>query len=132
MDALTILASLVTIIGLPILIWSIIMLSRQLKVQAYQAIYESILSIDQFLLDRPELRNFLYEREPLPEGDPIKLQRILGAADMLLTFFEHVTGQRENMSNMKWVGWQKYMRYVYHNSPAVRAFLDQKTNLVQP
>jgi hypothetical protein len=125
-DALNIVTNLVTILGLPILIGTILLLIRQLRVQAYQATYESALSIDQFLVEHSDLRQYLYEGKALPENDPDELERISAAACMLLTFFEHVVGQKNSMSKAKWIGWKNYICDVYKTSPAVQYFLNKK------
>jgi len=125
-DALNIVTNLVTILGLPILIGTIVLLIRQLRVQAYQAIYESALSMDQFLIEHSDLRKYLYGRKALPDNDPDELERVSGAADMLLTFFEHVLGQKNSMSKAKWIGWENYISDVYKTSPAVQYFLNKK------
>ncbi len=119
---LEIVADVVSILGLPILIASIILLIRQLRIQAYQGVYDNMLSIDQFLVEHPELREYLYESKPLPTSDPVEFNRIIAAADMMLTFFEHVAGHKENMSEAKWRGWEEYMLDVFNKSPAMQFF----------
>jgi hypothetical protein len=122
---LNIIANFVTILGLPCLICSILLLVKQLRIQAYQAIYDSVRDIDQFLVENSDLRAYLYEGKALPE-DPIERERVLGAADMLLTFFEHVIGQKHSFSKTKWVSLKKYVCDAYNHSPALQHFIAQK------
>ena len=120
---LNILASLVSILGLPIFISTAILLVRQLRVQTYEAIYESVLPIDQYLLENPSLRKYLYSGQALPDSSSCEYDRVVGLADMMLTFFEHLLGQKNSMTKRKWLGWENYMRAVYKSSPAVQYFL---------
>ena len=116
-------SSLVTILGLPLLIWSLSLLVRQLRVQAYQAIYESILSIDQFMIEHSEVKPYITNGQIIPDDDPVFKEKVMGSVEMLATFFEHITAQKFWMEESKWGGWKSYMQDVYKNSPAMRDYL---------
>ena len=90
-----ILSKAITIFGFPLLIYSIILLVRQLRLQSYQAVYEAIRNIDQYFVENPEYRKFFYEAKELPD-DQKEIEKILAIADMLMTFFEHAAGNKNN------------------------------------
>jgi len=92
-----VISKLVTIIGFPWLIFSIVLLVRKLRVQSYHAIYEAVQIIDQYFVEHPELRKYFYEAEELLD-DPREPERILAVADMLMTFFEHIAGHKKSFS----------------------------------
>ncbi|CAN2043493.1 hypothetical protein GMMP13_100034 [Candidatus Magnetomoraceae bacterium gMMP-13] len=117
-------SKLVTIIGFPLLIFSIILLVRQLRIQSYHAIYEAVQLIDQYFVEHPYLRKYFYEAEKLP-NDPKELEKILAVADMLMTFFEHVSGNKENFSKTKRERLIIYMKEVYR-TPAMTLFMNKK------
>lgn len=122
---LSIITNIVTILGFPLLICSILLLVRQMRIQAYQAIYDSISGIDQFFVENPDLREYLYGDKALPE-DPKDRERVIAAADMLITFFEHVLAQKKGFSPKVWNGFREYMCDAYNSSPALQYFLEQK------
>jgi hypothetical protein len=117
----------VTILGLPVLIWSILLLVRQLSLQANQTVYESIMAIDMYFAENPDLRFYIYEGEALPSKDErLQRERVLAAADVMLTYFEHIVGDRHNLSHEIWHGYIDFMCDVYDKSPAIQHFLKEK------
>jgi hypothetical protein len=126
-EILDIIANLVTIVGLPLLIYTTYLLVKQLKLQTHQDVYQHIHAIDQYLVDNPSLRKYLYEGAALPKDDPHELSRVLAAADMMLTYFEHVLASKDGMSSEVREGFMAYMSDVCRSSPALLHFIEQKS-----
>lgn len=123
MDIKTVLdigSALITIIGLPILILTLWLLIRQLRIQAYQAIYQSSISMDQYLAEHSEIRPYIFDGKEMPLEGIRERDEVIGSVIMLAAFFEHVTGQKPSMSKDKWRGWENYMRDIYDTSPTMR------------
>lgn len=121
---LDIIGSIVTILGLPVLIWSIFLLGRQLRLQVYQTVNETILEIDEFFTENYDLLPFVLENVPIPEDDPKLRLKVLNAAALLMDYFVHLHTLRGLQSKEIWAGWQNYMRDVYKTSPALRYYIE--------
>lgn len=132
----TVAAGLASVCSLLVVAWQLRMLSRQTREQARQAqataeairasVYlntmQSMVSIDQFLADRPRLRADLYGRQPGGWGSR-RRQRNDAGAEMLLDLFQMVLANAGHLRAMDEVaGWRNYMISVMRGSPALQDF----------
>ena len=92
MDKNTILkmgSNLITIVGFSILICTLYLLIKQLRIQAYQSVYQSSIIWDKYSAEHPEIRPYIYDGKtmPMPEDDPIDFHKVIGSVEMLWAFF---------------------------------------------
>jgi hypothetical protein len=123
---LGLLSDLITILGLPFLIYSLFLLINQLRIQAYQSVYQSSIIMDKYHAENPEIRPYIYYGKAIPDEKNVKeFNKVIGSVEMLAAFYEHVLAQMPNMSKDKKKGWKNWMRQVYETSPAMRYYLDK-------
>jgi len=140
-ETIEIISVVVSSFGILILIGSVAVLKRQLRIQTYQGVQQNLSTIGMCLIDYPELRKYINENVRLPEPEHKDYDRAHGMIEMLLDFYEYVLEHKASMSkrrqdswkyNMKFVcetcpGMQNHIRqYEYRYSPALVAILTEK------
>jgi len=115
----SILTLIVTVIGFSFVFFQIHQAQRSLNGSTHAAIYSQQHAINQLFVDHPELRKHFYENVPCRPADP-NHEILLPVSDMVADFFEHLMQQRKNLPETIWPAWERYMKYVYVNSPVLR------------
>jgi hypothetical protein len=123
MDTLNTIAAVFTILGMLIVAGTLITLVRQNQIQAYQTIYTSMLSIDQFFAEHPDLKSYIYDGKGLPDSTHKEYPKVLSTCEMICDLFEEVIGCRVAFSKDKWDGWVHYMTSLYQESIALKEFM---------
>ena len=101
-------------------------LNASLHSQTYQAIYDKMISIDQFFVDHPHIKSHVYGDLDWPEDADTQC-RVMSACEMLADLFQKLVqlhGQTK-IDRANWLGWNRYMRTIYHSSPSFRNFIDK-------
>lgn len=120
-------SNLITVVGFPILIYTLYLLIKQLRIQAYQSVYQSSIIWDKYSAEHPMIRPYIYDGKPMPmpKDDPFEFYKVIGSVEMLWAFFEHVAAQMPHMSEGKREGWENHIREVYETSPAMRYYVEK-------
>lgn len=137
----TVASDLASVGTLLVVAWQLRALSRQTREQARQAqetaeairasVYlgtmQSMLSIDQYLADRPTLRADLYGRRPGRLRNRRRQQRD-ASAEMLFDLFKMVLAVAEHHDIDEVEGWRTYITSVIHGSPLLQDFWRRNRN----
>jgi hypothetical protein len=141
----TVAAGLASVGSLLAVAWQLKSLAKQTREQAkqseaaaegirasvYLTVTQTMISIDQFLIDRPRLRAELYGALA---GDDAELtrQQTDGGAEMLVDMFDMVVSNGHHISEPLGDGWRNYMRTVMQDSPAMREFWGRNQEWYMP
>src|ERR671915_37958 len=131
----TVATGLASVGTLLVVAWQLRTLSRQTREQARQAqataeairasVYlftmQSMVSIDQFLAERPRLRADLYGRRPGGWRNRRRQQRDAGA-EMLFDLFKMVLANAEHHEVEEVEGWRNYITSIMRGSPTLQDF----------
>ena len=120
------------IISIVVLIASVVVLMRQLRIQTYQSVQQNLSTIGMCLIEYPELRKYINENVPLPEPEHEDYDRAHGMIEMLLDFYEHVLEQKASMSTRRWNSWKFNMKFVYRTCPGMQEHIRQYENRYSP
>ena len=128
-DFFQVIQAVVAIVGLPILIWSVILLKRQTALSArateanvYSNINARMIEIDLFFFNNPKLRPFFYDGVDITEENP-DFGRAFSIAEMFVDFMDQVMVLRRNMPDFPWdVTWVKYFIELFMSSPVLRKY----------
>lgn len=124
---------LISIISLPLLIISAIILFIQLRSSAkatisnvYQNVTYGAVEIDKIFIDNPELRKYFYYNNIYYGNKTSELyDKISSIAEMFFDFADSVNTQIECMPKKKsypWETWKKYFKDLYKRSPILREY----------
>jgi hypothetical protein len=87
----------------------------------YLSTAQTMIGIDQFLLDRPQIRSLLYGA--LASGaDDLDAHRAQAAAEMMIDMIDAVAANDRHLSLDIDSDWLRYVRHLMHRSPAIREF----------
>ncbi|HLV98467.1 MAG TPA: hypothetical protein VKT82_07285 [Ktedonobacterales bacterium] len=129
MGLLAIAQSLVSIIGIPVALGSLLLLARQtrsleksIRSQVYQGLTENAFRIDEILLEYPQFRDYLYDGKEVGDDTP-DLARLMMAVELIIDVFENLNVQRDNIPRPVLASWDNYKNHVL-NTPAVAYYLN--------
>lgn len=120
--------ALVSCIGLPGLVISLLLLWRQSREQTiatramiHQNLTTTMIDIDKFFIEHPELKPYFYNNADIAEHDP-DYARVQSTAEMFLDFADFVLMHKPEMKNYPWDEWEDYFLEIYAHSPMTRRF----------
>lgn len=95
-----------------------------MRVSATSALYEQMVSIDRFFIEKPELKGFVYHNEDIVLSDP-NYRKVRSLAEMMADLMEHIYLQKNNLPEAVWLNWKAYMAELYKTSPILRQHFDE-------
>ncbi|MFI0366301.1 hypothetical protein ACH35V_00395 [Actinomadura sp. 1N219] len=95
--------------------------AEAIRASVYLSTMQTMVSIDQFLADRPRLRADLYGRRPGSWRSRRRQQRDAGA-EMLFDLFKMVFAVVDHHETDDVKAWQNYITSVIHESPTLQDF----------
>jgi hypothetical protein len=101
--------------------------AEAIRASVYLSTMQSMVSIDQFLADRPRLRADLYGHRPDSWRNRRRQQRDAGA-EMLFDLFKMVLVTAEYHEIDEVEGWRNYITSVMRESPTLQDFWRQNRN----
>jgi hypothetical protein len=117
----------IALLALSVTIWQGYLLRRQVshteslsRSQLYQQIVRQFVEMDAFFVDRPDIRQYLYDGQPMPR-EPKDRGRVLAAASMVVDLAESCTATESTLGRLS-SDWDKYFTYLYAHSPALREY----------
>ena len=118
-------------VGVPALLVSLYFVWRQARDQTlatratvYQNITATMLDIDRFFIDQPELKKYFYDDEKLAKKN-VDYPRVQSIAEMILDFADFTLEHKPHMKDYPWHQWEKYFKYVYDHSPVMRDYWEE-------
>lgn len=107
-------------------------LHTSMTVNSHSQLFASNFTVLSLLLDRPVLRQFIYEGRTLSESDAEELrQQVKVLCEVFSDHFELVTLVMGNMvGEPNWPGWVEYISDVISRSPQLREHYRQTVNWV--
>jgi hypothetical protein len=141
----TVVAGLASVGSLLAVAWQLRSLARQTREQARQAeaaaegvrasvyltVAQTMIAIDQFLVDRPKIRAELYGAVPDDDAN-LSRQQAEAAAEMLADMFDMVVANGRHISAPVNDGWRAYMTDVIADSPTMRKFWRENRHWYDP
>lgn len=116
-------------------LWQGILLRRQVRhgenlsrSQLYQQIAQQFIRLDEFFVDHPDLRPYFYA-DKLPPTDGPGRERVLATAELIADVAESCVATDDVLGATQAGGWDKYFRYVYNLSPALRQYWQELGHL---
>lgn len=88
--------------------------------QIYSSFVANSLEIDRMLIEHPEVRKYVYDREPVDENTP-DLDRMLSIMALIVDIMENIEVYRRYIPKNRRAGWMAFVadmketpRYVYY------------------
>jgi hypothetical protein len=120
----------IAVAGILFVSYQIRQISQSSRASAHSAIFSHYLEMTRLVLDNPEVRPYLYEGEPLPNGvDDSRRSKVLVACEALCDFYEHVSLQRENLPKQSLTCWDKAIAERYEGNPVVKDYLETRRHV---
>ena len=110
-----------------VLWWQIKDLRRSVQGSTYQNICSTMIMIDRFFAENPQLRPYFYGGKTLDGVTPLEQERLNAVAEMVVDFFYDVFHQRDLMSKQTFQPYSSWMKKLYMNSPIIREFIPTGT-----
>jgi len=128
-------ASVISLLGILFAISEIRRARRIVDRETDHRIYQMMLDIDQFFIEHPDLRPYLYDGAPIPadypKGSP-EYHRIMATVEMMLDFMECAYTQFELMPIHQRIGWIDYFVEVSETSPLLRQYVQDECDWYMP
>jgi len=87
----------------------------------YQAVTDNMLDIDHLFIDRPHLRKYFYDNEPVPEDETARDQ-VLAVAELFTDFVDNHNTQSMHLPNTLIEPWTTYFQSMMCTSPALQNY----------
>ncbi len=98
---------------------------RSLESSASSSIYQMMIDIDKFFVEKPHLRGYFYRDERIEQSDTKTKDEVCAAAEMITDWFYHAYQQRSSMPPEILQGYRNYMQSLYANSAALREYVTE-------
>lgn len=122
--------AIVNLIAVPTAVISVLLLIKQtrqlddtMRSQVYQGLIDNSLKIDQLLIEHPELRKYIYGKEPVDEKTP-DLDKLMSVTEFMIDIVDNLKAQEKYIPKPLIPGWRNFAQDVL-NSPATRYFLEK-------
>jgi len=112
---------------LAVLWWQIRAVRRSVQGGTYERICSTMIGIDRFFVDNPQLRPYFYGGKTLDGVTPLEREKLYATAEMLTDFFYDVFHQKDLMPTQTFEPYSRWMRRVYANSPLLKEFVPTGT-----
>lgn len=109
-DVLLLITAVTTLASVLALVWSVLILRRQLQAQGHQAVQLHQKDVDVFMFDHIELKHHIESGLGIPEHNPLLKMQLLACAEIFASHLTHVWLQLPSMSRSEQDGWKEYMR----------------------
>jgi hypothetical protein len=106
-------------------------LVRSIQSQTYQQIYATMIEIDRFFIDHPEMKPLFYPGEQR-DGSIIDGTKISSVTEMLVDFFDSVYYQEKSMPPNTFKAYWNYILDIYSHSEAIRDFINTNSKWYPP
>ena len=87
----------------------------------YQGIAAQMQDFDKLLIEKPNLRPYLYRNKPLPD-DERERDEVLATAELLVDLADNVVAQSPLLPDHHRRLWDEYFRDMYRSSQAIREY----------
>ncbi len=143
---LQILQTIVNIIGLPLLIWSVLTVVKQAREMAsqneliaratrssvYQSVIETTMGINRLWLEYPNLKPYFFENKEIT-AEHAEYARVTTIADMMIDLIDDVYVQSSNMPEYDWDSWKKAFQGIFATSPILRQYyVERRRSIPKP
>lgn len=109
-------------------IWrQLVSLRHSIEGGTYHHISQSMIDIDRWFAENPELRPYFYSKKSVDEIDPILRERLYATAEMLVDFFYNVYFQRNQLPESASLPYSEWMCRLYQTSPLLQEFVPTGT-----
>jgi hypothetical protein len=115
------------VIGVGVALWQMRKIRRSIQGSTYQSICSTMIEIDRFFVDNPQLRPYFYGGKTLDGVALLEREKLNAVAEMVVDFFYDVFHQRDLMSQQTFQPYSSWMRRLYKNSPLLREFIPTGT-----
>ncbi len=126
-DVATWTSAVVLVLTLAVLWWQIRDVRRSVQGATYERICTTMIEIDRFFVDHPELRPYFYRGKSIAGIAPLDQEKLDATAEMLTDFFYDVFHQKDLMPRQTFEPYNRWMKMVYAKSPALQAFIPTGT-----
>jgi hypothetical protein len=116
----------VSVIGFGLIIYQIWLLRRSTAGSTYASLYGEYSDVCKLFLEKPYLRAYFYNAEPVPtkaQGNEPILQEVETMCELVTGLLEHAALQKKNIPPNIWKEcWEKYTYERFDRSPALAIF----------
>lgn len=98
-------------------------IDKTLRNQVYQGLIDNSLKIDALLMEKPELRKYVYGEEKVDENTP-DIDRIMSLMEFMVDVVDNVKAQEAIIPPAEKPGWRRFSRDVL-SSPAAQYFIQK-------
>ena len=116
-------------VGFGLVLWQLIVLRRNIEGATQDRLYAHYTEICKLFLEKPYLRPYFYNNEPMPDSNPADhpalTQEIDVMSETILGLIEHAVVQHANLPSDSWSHcWQPYAVERVLKSQTVRKFYE--------
>ncbi|MBQ2828284.1 MAG: hypothetical protein IJF20_03465 [Clostridia bacterium] len=119
-DIITLLFSLASLVGL---IYQSINLKQTINSQIYQNFVANSLEIDRILIEKPELRKYVYYGEPVDENTE-NLNQILSFIELVIDVSENIEVYKKYIPKSRREGWFNFVKDT-KKTPAYKFYMEK-------
>lgn len=100
---------------------------KESEVQSYYSTVEMMISLDQYFIEHPEYRAYIYQGKPFNKedfaDDEAQYEQLMAVAEMMVDYFDLVLQQIDIMEVDRATAWVNYVLTTGENSPLIRHFM---------
>lgn len=119
-DIITLLFSLASLVGL---IYQSINLKQTINSKIYQNFVANSLEIDRILIEKPELRKYVYYGEPVDENTE-NLNQILSFIELVIDVSENIEVYKKYIPKSRREGWFNFVKDT-KKTPAYKFYMEK-------
>lgn len=119
-DIITLLISAVSLIGV---IYQSINLKQTINSQIYQNFVANSLEIDRILIEKPELRKYVYYGKPIDENTE-NLDQILSFIELVVDITENIEVYKKYIPKSRQEGWLEFVKDI-KKTPAYGFYMEK-------
>lgn len=110
------------VVGLGFVIYQLKRVNTSIRVSAQSALYQQSASIRQLIVDRPDLRKYIFGGVGIDRG-AADYDRVRTVAEMALNYLEHLVIQQDSLRAGDHTAWKRFVVRTIAASPVMQAIL---------
>ena len=119
-DVITLLFSLASLVGL---VYQSVNLKQTINSQIYQNFVANSLEIDRILIEKPELRKYVYYGEPIDDNTE-NLDQILSFIELVIDISENIEVYKKYIPKSRREGWFNFLNDT-KKTPAYKFYMEK-------
>jgi hypothetical protein len=112
------------VVGLGFVIYQLKRVNTSIRVSAQSALYQQSASIRQLIVDRPDLRKYIFDGVHI-DRNSADYDRVRTVAEMTLNYLEHLVIQQDSLRADDHSAWKRFVVRTIGASPVMQQILSE-------